>query len=634
MTLLKTKKTAADVCFEQAAGITIYKTRKKEAKQKLDATEADLNRIEDLLFEINNQLKTLENQARKAERYYEIKKDYREVSIELAKASLEGFNTVYKDLTDKQQEESDKKLQLEAEIATAEAEIEKDKLSFIEQEKALQNMQHAFNDLVQNLRSKENEKNLANQRLQFLTEKENSLKDFLDKATQQLKSIEESVQFTRTNIEEEEKELVIMQQKVNNEKQTADDKRRGFDEKRSAVEKLRQQHQQLQRNYFDAEKKVAVADSSIQNLLRAQQLLSSEKENRQFETEQLNSKLQEQENTLQLKQRDLTTLHEHQAKTKELILNTQKELETLRNKLAEENRKLDAKRNEYALLKNLIDSMEGYPASVKFLHKNPNWNYKAPILSDIIYVKEEYRAAVENVLEPYLNYYVVQNLEQGLQAITLLDNNKKGKANFFLLDKLNEAIDNNNGPLHQPDGTIDALSVIEVDDQYKHLANYLLHNVFIAESEDALQNSNGSIVLEKTGKYVKGKYSITGGSVGVFEGKKIGRVKNLEKLLDDIKNQEEVANALKHEIKLKQDDVLGYNQQMEENATDQVQREINTLSNTIFGLKNKLENLHASEHNATIRNQDISTRIKTEQEATAITRNLLQDTNGPVAKYC
>src|SRR5207237_8813199 len=82
--------------------------------------------------------------------------------------------------------------------------------------------------------------------------------------------------------------------------------------------------------------------------------------------------------------------------------------------------------------------MEGYPESVKFLHKNTNWNHEAPLLSDVIYVKPEYRAAVENVLEPYLNYYVVNNLGEGLQAVHLLDDNKKGKANFFLLDKLNE----------------------------------------------------------------------------------------------------------------------------------------------------------------------------------------------------
>ena len=80
-----------------------------------------------------------------------------------------------------------------------------------------------------------------------------------------------------------------------------------------------------------------------------------------------------------------------------------------------ETRILDAKKNEYDLLKSLVDSMEGYPDSVKFLHKNTGWNHSAPILSDILYVKEEYRTAVENVLEPYLNYYVVNNLQEGLQ---------------------------------------------------------------------------------------------------------------------------------------------------------------------------------------------------------------------------
>ena len=106
-------------------------------------------------------------------------------------------------------------------------------------------------------------------------------------------------------------------------------------------------------------------------------------------------------------------------------------LEELRNQLGEENRKLDAKKNEHDLLKSLIDSMEGYPESVKFLHNNTGWNHTAPILSDIIYVKEEYRTAVENVLEPYLNYYVVNNLQEGLQAVHLLDENKKGKGKFL-----------------------------------------------------------------------------------------------------------------------------------------------------------------------------------------------------------
>ena len=125
------------------------------------------------------------------------------------------------------------------------------------------------------------------------------------------------------------------------------------------------------------------------------------------------------ERTTGSKRTDLRQLQDHQERTKEQILQTQEKVGRLRQELAEESRKYDAKKNEHDLLKSLIDSMEGYPESVKFLHKNPNWNHTAPVLSDIIYVKEEFRTAVENVLEPYLNYYVVNNLEEGLQAVHL-----------------------------------------------------------------------------------------------------------------------------------------------------------------------------------------------------------------------
>src|SRR6476659_5894035 len=145
--IIRDKENSRRRMLEQAAGITIYKTRKKEAKQKLDATEGDLNRIEDLLFEINNQLKTLESQAKKAEKYYEIKKDYKEISVELAKAALEGFNLTYKEKNEQVQLETDKRAELEASIALAESTIEKEKVHFIEKEKSLQKLQHALHEL-------------------------------------------------------------------------------------------------------------------------------------------------------------------------------------------------------------------------------------------------------------------------------------------------------------------------------------------------------------------------------------------------------------------------------------------------------------------------------------------------------
>lgn len=621
--IIKDKENSRRRMLEQAAGITIYKTRKKEAKNKLDATEQDLNRIEDLLFEINNQLKMLENQAKKAEKYFEIKKEYKEVSVELAKASLDGFNTAYKDLNEQQEQEVNKRVAIEAEIAREEAALEQEKVGFIEKERVLQSLQQEFNTLVQDVRTKENEKNLANQKLHYLKEKETGLKDFLNKAEGQLKGIKDSIEFTKLQVTDEEARLQDMQAGLDIIKAEVEEKRRFFDEKRISVDSLRGSYQQIQRSQFDAEKKVAVADTSIQNLQRAQAQLTDEKQNREGQVQQLERELEEKEILLENKRTDLLQLQEHHEKTKGQILETQEQLELLRLQLAEENRKLDSRRNEHDLLKSLIDSMEGYPESVKFLHKNPNWNQAAPILSDIIYVNEAYRTAVENVLEPYLNYYVVNNLQEGLQAVHLLDENKKGKANFFMLDRLNESSVNT----HQPANTIPVLNIIEVDDQYRKLAEYLLGNVYIAENDEALENSNGSVILEKHGKYVKGKYTLTGGSIGLFEGKKIGRAKNLEKLHDEIVLQDAVVNALKIEIKQKHNEVISYNEQLKENAIKQTENEINQLTNQVFAAKNKIENLQSAQQNAIQRLEDIEQRLQDEQDSISTTREALVQLN-------
>ncbi len=615
--IIRDKDNSRRRMLEQAAGISIYKTRKKEAKLKLDATELDLARIEDLLFEINNQLKTLESQAKKAEKYYEIKKEYKEVSVELAKAALEGFNTTYKNLNDQKEKETDRRIEMEATLAVEEAAIEKEKLNFAEKEKTLQEMQHAFNELHNTVRNKESEKSLTVQRLQHLKEKESNLKDFLQKATDQLKGIDESIDFTHKQIKDEEAELEKLKNKVSTIRNDVEEKRRVFDKKRFLVDESRRNYQTIQRKQFDAEKNVAVADASIQNLQRTLTQIEEEKEQRKEQFQQLSLDIEAKEKELELKRIDLQQLQQDNQFTKEQILQTQYLLESLKNELAEESRKLDSRKNEYALLKNLIDSMEGYPESVKFLHNNTGWNHMAPILSDIIYVKEEYRAALENVLEPYLNYYVVENLEEGLQAVHLLDANQKGKANFFLMDQLNEAT------VLQTlatSGNLPALDVIEVEEKYRSLANYLLTNVFIAESEDALQNSNGSVVLEKHGRYVKGKYFLAGGSIGIFEGKKIGRVKNLKKLADEIAKQEKIVAELKSVISSRSNEVIAFNEQLKEKAISQTQQDINFLTNTVFSIQNKTENLHQLEETSKQRLLGLQEQLQAKNSAIETTR--------------
>ena len=92
---------------------------------------------------------------------------------------------------------------------------------------------------------------------------------------------------------------------------------------------------------------------------------------RAHQIEQLGLERDLTEDQLETRRTDLRQLQDHQERTREQILQTQEKLEGLRQELAEESRKYDAKKNEHDLLKSLIDSMEGYPESVKFFIRIP-----------------------------------------------------------------------------------------------------------------------------------------------------------------------------------------------------------------------------------------------------------------------
>jgi chromosome segregation protein len=619
--IIKDKEGSRRRMLEQAAGISIYKTRKKEAKQKLEGTEQDLSRIEDLLFEIGNNLRTLESQAKKAERYFQIKNEYKIVSIELAKASLEDFNDRYKGLNEQHDKELDRKIAIEATAATGEAEIEGDKVKLVEKENELSRMQKQFNELQSRIVQLEGEKKLASQRLEYLREREKNLNHFLAGADTQLNQLQAAIAEADQQINDENNTLQETRAQLEHLHEMVADKQEVFDDKKKILEGLRNEMLQDQRRQFDAEKKVAVADSSVMNMQRSILHIQEEIAQRgnqiaQINQEKANSTLEQED-----KHAALIDMQEKHETIKNKILENQGQVEQLRTKLINENRTLDARKNEHDLLKSLVESLEGYPDSIKFLSKNKEWNNKAPLLSDVFVVQNEFRAALENVLDNYLNYYLVDNMNEAAKAIHLLEANKKGKANFFVLDYFAKH-NNASKQIFEMPGVVSALSVLNVDEQYESLAQYLLGHVYISDNADALlatELPEGIVLIEKTGKILRGNYTLSGGSVGSFEGNKIGRTKNLERLVKEIETLTASTTLLHNQISETQNLIAGFNQELNDKAIEQTKAELNKLNNHILNLTNRIENL---EHLNAAGNK----RLNELQEQLADTQDNINDT--------
>ena len=212
--LLADKDNSRRGLFEEAAGISKFKKRKKETLRKLSGTDDDLERVEDLLFEIDKNLKSLEKQARQTERYYKLKEEYKNTSVSLARKTVSEHRDVFNNLTKQIEEENDKKVELNKKVALKESEIQQLKKILIDKEKALATEQKSLNDHVNEIRQYESDKKIKNERLRFLNDKSDSLKEQLelDKKSNERSSF--SLQGLNQELEIAKKQLVESKDKL------------------------------------------------------------------------------------------------------------------------------------------------------------------------------------------------------------------------------------------------------------------------------------------------------------------------------------------------------------------------------------------------------------------------------------
>jgi chromosome segregation protein len=592
--ILNDRENSRRKLFEQASGISKYKQRKKETILKLNGAEADLERLEDILYEIENNLKSLEAQARKTKKYYALKEEYKIISVELAKLFLKRYKEKYRLLEEDQKVETDKKLLIETESKGIEAKLEKEKLQHLEKEKNLSQVQKNLNALIGGVSNQENDRNLLKEQLKFEREKNETANKVIGELKQKsieiidrTKGLELKKQEQKTLVDSKEKEVAILKVK-------AEEYRQKHIELKVSLDKDKNEFQELEKRFYEIEKKHAINKSSLEKYEGDLFLFQEEAQLKNEELQSLESDFKKIDASKTAAQENVEKLQKQVEKVQEEKESIQKQLNTTKDELNRKNRILDAKQNEYNLTKSLVDNLEGFPESIKFLKKNASWTKNALLLSDIVYCKEEYRIPIENFLENYLSYYVVQNIDEAIKAVKLLSDASKGRANFFILDEFRHF------KASQPvlaNELQPALELIEVEEQYRQLVAFLLDKTYFITKEDQaetiLRNKsyNEINLLTISGKYIKHGFSISGGAVGLFEGKRIGRAKNLEKLQKEVKNVEKEAASLFKSTLLFQDKLDKLNQDTKQVELAEKHKILNEVNLHYTATATKLDNL-------------------------------------------
>ncbi len=537
--ILSDKDNARRKMFEQGAGIAKYKTRKRETILKLNSAQGDLDRVDDILFELQANLKKFEKQAKRTKKYYELKEKYKELSIQKAVVSQSEAIKKEADLKSNLGQHQGDYTEITNKVHTLEADIEKTKKAHLDSEQLLNHQQKEFSELIDVIRKSEGKQDMLVQNESFIqkniqrvTNNKTSFSSKFNELTAEANTKQAAVDELLSQSENLETRFLSWKSKFDE----IENRRKDIQgENSSDLDELKE----LEDKRFSLEKSVIELNSSTTNLNNNKTHIEVELQSIDVEIATLKNKIAKSNTELEGVNSKIENLNKEKA---ELALKKQEiesQIEDYNSQLLTLNRTIDAQTNELKLLEDMMNNLEGFPESSKFLFKE--WKVKKPLLADIIDCKDEYRNALESFLEPYLNYFVLDDIEQARESINLLKNAQRGKSKFFILSSFSETQSNEvllYDHLGEP-----ALGVIKYEKKYEGLMQHLLGNVVIVDNEKVLSRnfpSEDVIYISPTGESKRTRHTVTGGSIGLFDGKRIGRqqvINDLKKSLTEGKEQ-------------------------------------------------------------------------------------------------
>jgi len=577
--------------IEQAAGISSYKHKKKETLNKLVSTDDDLTRLLDLMAEIENNLKSTELQAKRAEKYLKVKEQYRQQATELTKLQLLEHKSVFEELSQKEETEKNNKAELEAVIARYETETLQIKSDLAQREKALIEAQKKLDYHLEIWRKEEANKEIKSEKVKFLHEKTQSLHGRIQEEEVAIKELNQSIAALENNIQSEQTKLRKLSAEVEKKQLSSEEKRKSNNQKRQELSAQENLVRQIESRFSDEDRKLAIIHTEKSTLQNEEAMNTQHTKKRQEDLLLLGEELEKLSLLRTQEAREFEAMYTRAEMLNSDLDRVKSQTEEIREMIQHTTRELDARRNEYNLTKSLVENLEGFPESVQFLQKNKEWCHRPRLLSDLITCEEEVKPAIENYLEGYMNWYVVDNNGEAFAAIELLAKNNKGKAGFICLKDIPTA-PALHAPLIHPDIT-QVISLVQCDEPYKPLLQHLFHQVYLAPEEqiDSLSHQYPhTIFVSPNGKLIKNREKINGGSVGSFAGKRLGKVKNLERLEKVVAELQAKSDELREQMKGMHQLQEKLQAEIKTIHTGAKKDQLNKLENHYVTIQTKIEN--------------------------------------------
>ena len=592
--------------FEEASGINKYRKQRKSTLRKFDATRFDLERINDVISEVEQKVHGLELQLKRFKRHENLTQQLREKDIELAFLKVDKYQNIMSPLEQEIKDYNHLKSSKTDRSSKYEEVLEKNRLVYKEQEDELNVLQAKLLTLTENRQE-------VRQNILIWTEKGNATSLSIERGKTDYKTNDQRLAILSEErdsfIEESEKlqnDLDLALSSYKNKKEELDKIEKKYHEELKYLDQVQNErwnHQKTiasNKSMYDRTKNL-INDKTSNAAIFSKKIFELKKESKQISSDikSLEKKQLKLDNSYLAEKKELTEI---QNKLQNLIDQQQEQIKN-DNSLSV---KIESLKDQARFYEELIESNEGFPEGTQYVLENPKvFPGVLGTVADMFQVEEKYRDALENGLGELSHCLITKDKSTGL---SILDKALENNAGDLTIIPLKEAIDYKVKlkSLPKSDNVVSIASqLVKTDKKLSPLADYILGDLLVVTNLKHAVNDkklDGWRLVDLNGTY-SGKNLVIKSRQVSEHGNLIGRRNKLEIISEQLvhsKNEEKktITNQALIEKKIDLSRIeLDKKQELIKNSENQ----LNQLNSSL--MKNHLNQTQILESLGTLKNE-------------------------------
>ncbi|MBN2780605.1 MAG: chromosome segregation protein SMC [Candidatus Marinimicrobia bacterium] len=526
--ILNEDKSQRKLLFEEAAGINKYKSQKKSAQRKLEATKEDLARLEDIIFEIDNSVRGLKRQLGRYEKYEGYAEELKKLEITLAQAKWNEYEETIAPLEKQlsnnqlQNEESGKQLSIE------EAMLDSYKKELAGVEARMQEVNDVLQDMNEKINAESSKRLVWQEKIANAQRNKERLLAEKEHAASRLKTNIELKETLSTQLGEEDPELIRLRAELETARAEYEIVNTHFQNAVSKLDDLRQDLRESQNRLAEIQQQILRLRDQRKQYVRFQDDELKRREELLLRSDTQKDQVGSLKKELAEKEKELSGVNERVDSAEEARRRLDAAIRDLNQELVHRQTAWERNRNEAAFYRELVESLEGYNPGVKYVMKTLKHPGIRGTVADLLTVDADYATAIEIALGNAAKYLVAETRDDAMDVIEDLKRTKRGRVSIAPLDimrkRVNPPLAN---PFHDKNIIASAMDVVHANDDNKILIDYFLGNVLIVESirslsEEALRDGRFRYVTPD-GDYMDARAMIKGGKYSGESQQIIGR---------------------------------------------------------------------------------------------------------------